>query len=83
MNSYNYSDYISILNLSTRSYNALIGKNIHTIKELLNCSKDDILTIKNLGVKSFEEIFSTINMLHSYKIENYNDDNQNKKYESM
>lgn len=81
MNSYNYLDNISTLNLSTRSYNALIRENINTINDLLNCSKDDIIAIRNLGVKCFKEIFNIIDMLNAYKLENYTEDKMNEKYE--
>jgi len=47
---------ISELNLSTRALNALNGKNIKTIKELINTPKEDIEELKNLGKKSIEEI---------------------------
>lgn len=81
MNLYNDSDNISILNLSTRSYHALIGKNINTIKELLDCSKDNLLKIRNLGTKSLEEISNIVDTLNSYKLKNYNEDKLRNKYE--
>lgn len=67
MLSHYYKDSISNLNLSTRSYNALRRKGIDTINDLLNCSKEDILKIRNLGEKSLGEIFCIIDELNNSK----------------
>jgi len=47
---------ISELKLSTRVSNALSGKNINTLKDLLNTPKEKIEELKNLGKKSLMEI---------------------------
>lgn len=44
------------LNLSSRALNALKRIGINTLEELLNYSEDDLLTVRNLGGKSLEEI---------------------------
>lgn len=49
------------LNLSSRALNALKRIGINTLEELLNYSEDDLLTIRNLGGKSLEEIKSKLN----------------------
>ena len=47
---------ISNLNLSVRSYNALMRENIIIIKDLLEYTDEMIKRIKNLGTGSFKEI---------------------------
>lgn len=44
------------LNLSSRALNALKRIGINTLDELLSYSEDDLLTVRNLGGKSLEEI---------------------------
>lgn len=68
MKYHSYLDPISTLNLSTRSHNALKTRDIHKIADLLSCSKDDIKKIRNLGVKSIEEIFNIIDSLNTYEL---------------
>ena len=53
---YHESDSINVLNLSTRSYNALYKAGILTIGDLQALSEADLHNIKNLGVKSIQEI---------------------------
>ncbi len=79
MNSHHYSDKISVLNLSTRSYNALMREGICSINDLLSHSKDDINKIRNLGVKSIEEIVNVIDELNTYRLEIYSDVKENEK----
>ncbi|ABR48303.1 RNA polymerase, alpha subunit domain protein [Alkaliphilus metalliredigens QYMF] len=79
MHSHNYSDSISTLNLSTRSYNTLRREGIHTTNDLLNCSKDDIINFRSVGVKSLEEIVNAIDSLNKYKLEMYSENMLNKK----
>lgn len=62
-----YTDPIIKLNLSTRAYNSLKREGIHTINDLLNCPKEDIVQFKNLGKKSLDEIFSIIDELKENK----------------
>lgn len=51
-------DYIAKLRLSTRTYNALMQRNIKTIGQLLMMNEDDLMDIKGLGRKGVDEIFS-------------------------
>ncbi|PKK88109.1 MAG: RNA polymerase subunit sigma [Candidatus Wallbacteria bacterium HGW-Wallbacteria-1] len=78
MNSHNNLDSISVLNLSVRSYNALMREGIVYIGDLLNCSEYDISRIRNLGSKSVEEITAVINELNTYKADIYCVNNQKK-----
>lgn len=48
--------HIDVLELSVRSYNALIKNNILTVRDLLTASEEDFLKIRNLGRKSISEI---------------------------
>lgn len=47
---------ISVLELSVRSYNALVRGNIKTIAQLKRMSEEDFYRVRNLGQKSVEEI---------------------------
>ena len=47
---------IEELDLSVRSYNCLKKSNINTLGEIINKTEEEIMSIKNLGKKSFEEI---------------------------
>ncbi len=47
---------IEELDLSVRSYNCLKKSNINTFGEIISKSSEEIMSIKNLGKKSFEEI---------------------------
>ncbi len=47
---------ITDLKLPTRIYNALESKNVKTLRDLLNISRQELESIKNLGKKSIEEI---------------------------
>jgi len=47
---------IEDLDLSVRSYNCLKRAGIHSVRELLKYSEDDLLAIRNFGAKSIEEV---------------------------
>lgn len=47
---------IEELDLSVRSYNCLKKSNINTFGDIINKTEEEIMSIKNLGKKSFEEI---------------------------
>lgn len=44
------------LDLSVRSYNCLKRAGIHTVRQLVDYSENDLLNIRNFGVKSIEEV---------------------------
>jgi DNA-directed RNA polymerase subunit alpha len=44
------------LDLSVRSFNCLKRANINTVEELINKTEDDMMHVRNLGVKSLEEV---------------------------
>lgn len=47
---------IEDLDLSVRSYNCLKRAGIHNVRQLVEFSENDLLNIRNLGVKSIEEV---------------------------
>lgn len=47
---------IEDLNLTQRSYNCLKREGIHTVGELLSRTEQDLLEIRNFGVKSIDEV---------------------------
>ncbi len=47
---------IEDMDLSVRSYNCLKRANINTIEDLTKRSKEDMLKVRNLGLKSLEEV---------------------------
>nr|QIA46867.1 alpha subunit of RNA polymerase [Pandorina colemaniae] len=51
---------ISILPLSLRTYTALKKENILTLHDLIQMSKNDLLKIKNIGIKSLGEIETSL-----------------------
>jgi DNA-directed RNA polymerase subunit alpha len=42
--------------LSTRTLNVLLRNNKNTIADVLNCTPTEVMNIRNMGRKSFEEI---------------------------
>ena len=51
---------ISVLDISTRSYNALKRKGIHTIEQLTGVSLKELFRMRNLGMKSVKEILKAV-----------------------
>jgi len=54
---------VQVLGLSSRANNALERGNIDTIQRLINCTDNNLLTIRNIGITTLEEIR---NKLYSY-----------------
>lgn len=48
------------IGLSVRTTNCLEERGIFTVKDLLNCTRDDLLGISNFGEKTLEEVFSAL-----------------------
>lgn len=51
---------IEEMDLSVRSYNCLKRANINTVEDLVKKSKSDMLKVRNLGLKSIEEVISKL-----------------------
>lgn len=47
---------IEDLDLSVRSYNCLKRASIHSVRQLVEFSENDLMSIRNFGVKSIEEV---------------------------
>ena len=47
---------IEELDLSVRSFNCLKRANIHTIQDLVNKSEEEMMKVRNLGKKSYDEV---------------------------
>ena len=48
------------LELSVRAYNCLKRSNVHTLKDLLQYSQEDLLELKNFGQKSASEVCASL-----------------------
>ena len=54
---------IEDMDLSVRSYNCLKRANINTIEDLAKKSKEDMLKVRNLGLKSLEEVINKLSAM--------------------
>jgi len=57
---------ILALGLSVRTSNCLEGKGIFTIRDLLNCTKEDLMSIPNFGEKTYEEVMGCLKAMGFY-----------------
>ncbi len=48
------------IGLSVRTTNCLEEKGIFTVEDLLNCTRDDLLSISNFGEKTLEEVYKAL-----------------------
>ncbi len=48
------------IGLSVRTTNCLEERGIFTVRDLLNCTRDDLLGISNFGEKTLEEVFKSL-----------------------
>ena len=48
------------IGLSVRTTNCLEEKGIFTVRDLLNCTRDDLLGISNFGEKTLEEVYMAL-----------------------
>ena len=55
---------LDIAGLSVRSQNALLRAGYRTVGDLMDCSEEQLGSIRNLGKKSVDEI---LNLVHFYK----------------
>ena len=63
------------LDLSVRSYNCLKRNGIKTVQDLCNMKESELMTVRNLGKKSYKEI---LDKLASFNISLQRDDNTKK-----
>ena len=48
------------IGLTVRTTNCLEERGIFTVRDLLNCTPDDLLSISNFGEKTLEEVYTAL-----------------------
>ncbi|MCA9262449.1 MAG: hypothetical protein KDA60_01325 [Planctomycetales bacterium] len=48
------------IGLSVRTTNCLEDRGIFTVRDLLNCTRKDLLSISNFGEKTLEEVYKAL-----------------------
>jgi DNA-directed RNA polymerase subunit alpha len=48
------------IGLSVRTTNCLEERGIFTVRDLLNCKREDLLAISNFGEKTLEEVYKAL-----------------------
>jgi DNA-directed RNA polymerase subunit alpha len=48
------------IGLTVRTTNCLEERGIFTVRDLLNCTKEDLLSISNFGEKTLEEVYQAL-----------------------
>ena len=51
------------IGLSVRTTNCLEERGIFTVRDLLNCTPEDLLDISNVGEKTLEEVYDSLNKI--------------------
>lgn len=55
------------IGLSVRTTNCLEERGIFTVRDLLNCTRKDLLEISNFGEKTLEEVYSALESVGFYR----------------
>ena len=55
------------IGLSVRTTNCLEERGIFTVKDLLHCTRDDLLGISNFGEKTLEEVYKALEGIGFYR----------------
>ncbi|MEX2170120.1 MAG: DNA-directed RNA polymerase subunit alpha C-terminal domain-containing protein [Pirellulales bacterium] len=55
------------IGLAVRTTNCLEEKGVFTVYDLLNCSRDDLLSISNFGEKTLEEVYKALESIGFYR----------------
>jgi DNA-directed RNA polymerase subunit alpha len=55
------------IGLSVRTTNCLEERGIFTVRDLLNCTRDDLLSISNFGEKTLEEVYKSLESVGFYR----------------
>ncbi len=48
------------IGLSVRTTNCLEERGVFTVEDLLNCTRDDLLSISNFGEKTLDEVYRAL-----------------------
>ena len=51
------------IGLSVRTTNCLEERGIFTVQDLLNCTREDLLSISNFGEKTLEEVYKALDVI--------------------
>ena len=55
------------IGLTVRTTNCLEERGIFTVRDLLNCTRDDLLAISNFGEKTLEEVYLALEHIGFYR----------------
>lgn len=55
------------IGLTVRTTNCLEERGIFTVKDLLHCTRDDLLGISNFGEKTLEEVYIALEKIGFYR----------------
>lgn len=55
------------IGLSVRTTNCLEERGIFTVKDLLHCTREDLLGISNFGEKTLEEVYIALEKIGFYR----------------
>jgi DNA-directed RNA polymerase subunit alpha len=55
------------IGLTVRTTNCLEERGIFTVRDLLNCTRDDLLAISNFGEKTLEEVYVALEGIGFYR----------------
>ncbi|MBN1909168.1 MAG: DNA-directed RNA polymerase subunit alpha [Pirellulales bacterium] len=55
------------IGLSVRTTNCLEERGIFTVQDLLNCTREDLLSISNFGEKTLEEVYKALEGIDLYR----------------
>ena len=55
------------IGLTVRTTNCLEEKGIFTVRDLLNSTRDDLLSIANFGEKTLEEVYKSLEKIGFYR----------------
>lgn len=55
------------IGLTVRTTNCLEERGIFTVRDLLNCSREDLLSISNFGEKTLEEVYKSLENFGFYR----------------
>jgi DNA-directed RNA polymerase subunit alpha len=55
------------IGLSVRTTNCLEERGIFTVNDLLNCTREDLLSISNFGEKTLEEVYKSLESIGFYR----------------
>ena len=55
------------IGLSVRTTNCLEERGVFTVDDLLNCTREDLLSISNFGEKTLEEVYKALENVGFYR----------------